>query len=665
MIGHRLIIDIETASLAELPAVGADCYAEDMTTRVLCLAYQYDDDPIRGWAPAQPPIRWDAPFDYIAPDVTVVAHNAAFEIAVWTHILCKKLHWPPCPPLHQWSCTMARAQYHGLPAGLEDVALALHFPPHLQKDAAGRRIMMQLAKPRDVNPLRWWHEDDPLKFQALREYCKRDVLVEAKLDHVLPELPPREAELWRINQAMNTEGVCLDQDLIRRLRTIVQSEMNRLNGELFTIAKGEITSVNQVTAIRNFLLKESGLDLSVLDKNTVAHVLATDPFLDRRSERILEIRAEAAKTSTAKLNAMLRSVSDDGQARGLFRYYGANRTGRYSSQRIQLQNMARPSIGDPNRVIGVIKAPGTPLDGLTALWGDTMLGIVASCLRGCIVAREGYLLPVADLSQIEARVIAWLAGQADILDVFAAGRDVYTWTANNVGSSNRQLGKVMVLALGFGMGAGKFRDTAAKYDILMAPDTAQMLVNDWRAANADIVQFWWDLEAAALRVAAKADGYQEQAGRIWLEKRRQAMVMRLPSGRELFYQRVASEWVEIKTKMLDAAGEPIIKKKLAVTYEGVNQYTRRWERLRAWAGRLAENATQAVARDVLTDALRQLNKMGLRVIGTVHDELIAEVPAPDADRWLVCMLDIMRQSPRWANSLPVGAEGKVLARYGK
>lgn len=635
-----------------MPTVGADAYAEDVTTRVLCLAYKFDDQPIRVWVPGEPiPHAFYYSMTGGIEPVTHIAHNASFEIAIW-HNLLEPLGWPKVPPLTQWSCTMARAQYHGLPAALDDVAVALRFPPHQRKDAAGRRIMLQLMRPRSISPLRWWHDDDAAKFAALQAYCVRDVEIESKLDRILPELPATEAELWRINQAMNTEGVLLDVDLIERMKTIVAAETRRLNRELIAITQGEVRSVNQVATIRKFLLDKFQLKLDVLDKDTVAHVLVTQELCPT-AERILTIRAEAAKTSTAKLTAMKRAVSDDRQARGLFRYYGASRTGRYSSQRVQLQNMARPTIRDPEVAIDLIRRRATG-DTLRLLWDDSPLGVISSCLRGCIVAHEGCLLPIADLAQIEARVIAWLAGQSDILKVFADPKqDVYTYTARNVGSDNRQLGKVMVLALGFGMGASRFRDTAAKYGVTIDAARAEALVDAWRAANQEIVQFWWDLHSAAMRIAG-GQFIQSVVGRIILYRRKKAMVMRLPSGRELFYQYIDREMVDTE-----------YGQRLTLTYEGVNQYTRRWERLRAWAGRLAENATQAVARDILTDSLRSLNATGVKIIGTVHDELIAEEREALANTCLAQMLSVMRRAPSWAPGLPVWAEGRVAARYGK
>lgn len=644
---HRLVIDVETASTIDLPAAGADRYAEDQTTRVLCVGYQLDQDAPCIWIPGQ-----------LVPDFTqvdvFVAHNVAFEIAIWKHCL-KPLGWGDVPDLEHWSCTMARASYHGLPAALDDVAIALKFPPHMRKDEAGRRIMLQLMKPRATWPgLRWWHESDPVKYHALQRYCVRDVEIEAALDRMLPELPADEAELWRINQAMNDRGVHLDTDLMGRLAHIVRREMARLNDELALITGGLLPSVNAVRQILGFLARAEGVQLATLDRDAVAEALASNPFLTPLAERILRIRAEAAKTSTAKITAMARSISRDGRARGLFRYYGASRTGRYSSQRIQLQNLARPTIKDVDTAVAMIKQ-GADGHALNLLFSDTAMGVVSSCLRGCLTARPGHLLAVADLAQIEARVIAWLARQDDVLSVFGSGEDVYVWTARQVGSSDRQLGKVMVLALGFGMGAKRFIETAAKWGIDISLERASDLVRDWRDANQEIVRFWWNLEAAALRVAGAPHGYREDVGVLTLTRRRRAMVIRLPSGRELFYQFVKREWVKTRNGA----------QRLQLVYEGTNQITRRWELLRAWPGKLAENVTQAVARDVLTSGKRKLYLDGLNFIGTVHDELIAEAPLEEAGDTLQAMLAVMRCAPDWARGLPVDAEGWTGERYRK
>lgn len=645
----RLVIDVETASAIDLPSAGAERYAEDPTTRVLCVGYQFDQDAPRIWVPGDP-----IPAVEVNSTQTFVAHNAAFELAIWRHCLTP-LGWPYVPDLKRWSCTMARSAYHGLPQALEGVAQALRFPPSMQKDAAGRRIMLQLSKPRSLVPLRWWHEADQMKFQALCRYCVRDVEIEATLDRMLPELPAVEHELWRINQVMNEEGVALDLDLIERLGQIVQQETRRLNQNLAQATQGKLRSVSAVGQIRSHLEAAEGVKLDVLDRDTVSRVLASDPFLTPGAERILAIRAEAAKTSTAKLVAMRRSISADGRGRGLFRYYGASRTGRYSSQRIQLQNLARPTIKDPEVAIDLVKHHDANGDVLNLLFSDTAMGVVSSCLRGCLTARDGHLLAVADLAQIEARVIAWLAGQGDVLSVFASGEDVYSWTARQVGSDNRQLGKVMVLALGFGMGVKRFVTTAAGYHISVDDHTAQHLVTAWREANQEIVSFWWELERAALAVAGAASGHTERVGCLTLRRSRRAMAITLPSGRELFYQFIDREWTETVNG----------RKRLQLVYEGINQFTRRWELLRAWPGKLAENVTQAVARDVLVESLRNLYRRGINVIGTVHDELIVEAPVAAARMQLDLMLDAMRRAPSWAGGLPVHAEGWIGERYRK
>lgn len=640
----RIVVDIETASLVDLKTAGADAYAEDSSTLVLCAGWRCDDGRAGMWLPGE-----KVPEVFFDPATIIVAHNAAFEIAIWRHKF-ECLGWPPLPALERWSCTMSRAQYHGLPAALEQVAEALRLPPHLQKDMAGHRLMLQMSRPRSLEPLTWWHETDPEKYLALQRYCRRDVEVESKLDNILPELPSTEAALWRLNQLMNTRGVRLDGELIGRLGVIVTSETRRLNQAMANATGGRLRSAGQVEALKRFLAEEHGLSFETLSKDPLTEILA-DPTLAPGPARVLRIRAEAAKTSTAKLRAMTRAVSGDGRARGCFRYYGAGRTGRYSSQRIQLQNLARPTIAKPIRAIDLIQCHGADGRVLDLLFEDTPLGVISSCLRGCLVPEKGAAFVVGDLAQIEARVIAWLAGQHDILGVFARGDDVYIWTAEKVGSSNRQLGKVLVLSCGFGTGPPKFLATAAKYGVTLELPEAEHLVWEWREANHHIVDYWHALGHAALDIVGAPSGISTRVGRVLLEHRNRALVIRLPSGRELFYQRAAVE--------RDEEG------RFGVTYEGVNQYTRHWERIRTWGGKLAENITQAVARDVLAHDLVKLYGEGLPIVGTVHDELIGEPEAADAQPWLERMLDVMQTAPAWAPGLPIGAEGHILERYGK
>jgi DNA polymerase len=281
------------------------------------------------------------------------------------------------------------------------------------------------------------------------------------------------------------------------------------------------------------------------------------------------------------------------------------------------------------------------------LFEDSALGVVASCLRSTIVARPRHLLTIADFSQIEARVLAWLAGQQDVLGVFHRGDDIYVATAKAIGSANRFLGKVLVLACGYGMGAEKFRATALTYGVILDEDEAAEAVSAWREVNHHIVTLWWGSHRACLRVLRAGPGATERVGYITFMYRPGALLARLPSGRHLVYRHPR---IEVNERGYDE-----------ITYMG--SLGGNWTRLRAWAGRTVENVTQAVARDVMVEAMLKLKDLPL--IATIHDELIAEVGEDEADRTLARMLAAMRETPLWAPGLPVNAAGFVMRRYQK
>jgi DNA polymerase len=294
----------------------------------------------------------------------------------------------------------------------------------------------------------------------------------------------------------------------------------------------------------------------------------------------------------------------------------------------------------------VIRAGASPED-LELLFEDSALGVVASCLRSTVVARPLHRLAIADFSQIEARVLAWLAGQQDTLDTFRHGEDIYLATAKRLGSDSRTLGKLCVLALGYGMGPEKFRATALTYGVTLDENEAADAVRTWREVNHHIVTFWWASHRALLRVLRAGPGAAETVGYVTFIHRPGALLAKLPSGRHLVYRHPR---IDVNEHGYDE-----------ITYMG--SLGGNWTRLRAWAGKTAENVTQAVARDVMVEAM--LGLRGLPLIATIHDELIAEVAEDEAERTLDCMLTTMRRTPAWAAGLPVDAAGFVVRRYQK
>jgi DNA polymerase len=348
---------------------------------------------------------------------------------------------------------------------------------------------------------------------------------------------------------------------------------------------------------------------------------------------------------------MREASQSDGRIRFLVQYYGAGRTGRWAGRGAQIQNYPRPTVKQIGVAIKHVK-DGAGADTLSFMFGPT-LEVVSTALRGCFIASPGKKLVVCDFSQIEARVVCWLAGQQDILDVFASGQDVYVFTAARIGSKDRQLGKVAVLGLGYGMGADKFVEAALVYGIVLTPYKAQEVVYAWRGANGFIVRFWHNCDRAARRVIS-SPGVKVNAGRVQFSMGQGdlagCMLIRLPSGRQLVYR---------NARLVVHDGRE------SITYDGVNQYTRKWEAVRTYGGKLVENITQAVARDLMADAPSPASEKQLKELHILHDEAVGEAPEADAKAKFDAMRAIMANPPAWADGLPLGGEGFIADRYGK
>jgi DNA polymerase bacteriophage-type len=634
----RLVLDLETTSTVDLRKTGAHAYAEHPDTRITVLCFAIDDGPVftvtdfdRTRADLYLAVRAGA---------TIVAHNYLFEFQLYHHKLVP-LGWPPIP-LSQWSCTMARSLVAGYPASLELAGRALGLS--IQKDHSARDLMLRFARPRTLNPVTWWHETDPVRFQALCDYCAQDVLAERELDRRVPELSERERAVFELDHAINQRGLGIDPYLVPLLAGLVHEAQIHLTEGIRRLTNNMVRSLNQVAQLKDWLIGQ-GLTIPDLRRNTVLALLR-DTALVGAPRMVLQARLDASRSSTAKLAAIASARSQDGRVRGTFQYYGASRTGRWAGRRLQPQNLFRGSIKDVGAALRVIQAGASSQD-LDMLFEDSCMGVIASCLRSTITAPPGRKLVIADFSQIEARVLAWLAGQHDMLAVFAKGEDVYTATANAIGSSSRQLGKVLVLAAGFGMGHVRFRETALSYNLTLSENEAQAAVTAWRELNHHIVTFWWDSHRALMRVLRAGPGTTERLGQVTFIYRAGLLLIRLPSGRHLVYRHPR---VEQNDKGFDE-----------FTYLG--SLGGNWMRLRSWPGKVVENITQAVARDVMTEAMLQLTDVPL--IATIHDELIAETPEGAADRTLDQMLRVMKQTPVWAKGLPMDAAGFIVQRYQK
>jgi DNA polymerase len=634
---RTLHLDFECYSPLDLKAVGVENYVGSPGFAVTVVGWAFDDEPAHSTA-------W--PNTTLPPDVrshinrggTVKAWNAAFEWNVLT------FHYNVDPSYEQMDCVMQRALAYGLPGKLETAGPALGLA--IVKDATARRLMLTMGKPKKDGTS--WHTDGSARSRAmlqdLSRYCEQDVAAERALDRVIPPLHPFERKLSLVDARINGRGVLIDGAGAAALGRAALHTQSLYNVECVLLTSGAVQSPGTETAKLMQWLADQGYALPSVTKEVVAKAV-DHPLLPWKVRRVLELRQMAAKASVAKIIRMVQWASvHDGRARNGLQFYGAGRTGRWAGRGIQVQNLPRVPKGfKPDDVIKVAQADHTAL-GL--LWGSPMQAISRS-LRSLLIARSGHVLVSIDLSQIEARVLAWLAGQHDVLAQFAAGVDIYVNTAARHGSTNRQLGKVLTLACGFGMGGQKFKDTAEKdYGVVMSLSEATSRLNQWRADNAAIVAYWKTLQNA-VEASVRMPGTVVNAdnfGRVMVRTQKGVTQIRKPNGVKLTYHNMRFE-----------------KWGSGLVFDGVNSLTKKWGTERTYGGKLVENIVQSVARDVMAEALvAQPNE----VVMTVHDDIVWEVPQ-NRDAITADMLrQVVENPPAWAGGLPIASEVKISRRYG-
>ena len=667
----KLTIDFETRSAAVLRECGAAAYAAHPSTEILCLALKPHGEEPRIWFP--PAIR--AQIESLLPlgqgpspsqvvddegvralvesaDI-IEAHNAQFEFFVWKYVMAARHGFAPLD-IAKLRCSAAKAVVSGLPRDL-DGACQKACVPQL-KDRDGARLMQRLCRPAPVRTgsvvtgYAW--RGTPDEFARLALYCMQDVRAEEALSDSLPELLPEERELWLLDLRINDRGVRIDLPSVRAVLAAVEEHSRRCEAEFRELTGLDSARQRQAVVER---LRELGQDMEGLTRQDVEKALA-EPVSDE-ARRILELRQTQAKSSVAKYRAMLSAACPDGRVRGALMFYGAD-TGRWSGRLIQPQNFPRGSWSHEavECIIDTFRCDG--LDGVAMLYGDPMAA-ASGCLRGMLVPSEGEDYVCADFSGIEGRVLAWLAGDRSALGVYKSGRDPYKTAASaifgvpyeQVDKSQRQVGKVAELALGYQGGVNAFRAMAAGYGVSLSDTEMKGIVDSWRASRPITTGLWRKLEDAAMD-AVKHTGRVVEVGRLRLGVRRGRLCMRLPSGRCLCYMnpRIGREQTPWGERTL-------------VVVEGVDSVTRQWKARYLYGGLLAENATQAVARDILREALFNLDVAGYEVVMHVHDEVVAEIPEGRGSVGEVEAL--MCRQPSWADGLPLKAEGWRGKRYRK
>jgi DNA polymerase len=635
----KLFIDFETRSTIDITKVGIWAYAGYPSTDILCMAWAWEDDPVQLWLPGMGlPI-------FISEDTEVWAHNAMFERAMWEKVAVPRYGFPQFPP-DRWRCSAAKAAAAALPRSLARAAEALGLP--VQKDQEGRRIMLKVSKPHLYRGQAHFHvgEEDMAKLHA---YCMKDVEVEREITNRVRDLTPLEAKVWALDQKINARGICVDRPAVASALRLIESYTTQLLQEVEDITFGELKKVSERTKVMNYI-KTLGVEMVGYTKAEVTKTLGLK--IPENVRRILEIRQQLGKTSTAKYQALLAATCDDGRLRDTLMYHGAA-TGRWTGKLVQLHNLPRGIIKNMEAAVALIRHEDWRA--LDSIYGDVM-GVLASCIRGMLIAAPGHELFVADYAAIEARVLFWLAGEVDGTRMFKNKEDIYVEMAKTIyrknqidrGSMERQLGKQAVLGCGYGMGAKKFKQTCEGYGIAITEDLAVTAVQAYRSKFYSVPRLWNAIEQAALS-AVRNPGKTYRVGRLlWGVHTDGVLYCKLPSGRALAYHKP-----DVQASRFEGKSE--------LTY--MSLYQGQWVREGTFGGKLTENVTQAVARDLMAEAMLRLEEHGYPVVLSVHDEVVSEVPENTKDLARFC--ELMAVLPLWAEGCPVEAEGFKCKRYRK
>ena len=639
-------IDIETYSSAPLPRCGVYRYCDAPDFEILLFSYAFDDEPVQTIDLASGEML---PKEVVSaledPGIIKVAYNAQFERVCLSRYLG---HW--LDP-HQWRCTMVMAAYLTLPGRLADAAVALGTTE--KKMEEGKDLIRYFSvpcKPTKTNGGRTRNlpTDAPEKWAVYRQYNAQDVETERAIRKALEKypLPEQEWELYALDQQINDRGVRVDKKLVKNAIAVdavfAQAAYQRAK-ELTGLENPG--SVNQLKA----WLADQDMPMESLARKIVQEKAAqTDGIV----AELLNLRLELSKTSVKKYEAMARCVCRDGRVHGLLQFYGANRTGRWAGRLVQAQNLPQNHLPDLELAREIVKTGDEEL--LDTLFAS-IPGTLSELIRTAFIPRDGCRFLVADFSAIEARVLAWLANEEWVLEEFRGKGKIYEATASRMfhipqesivkGNPNyeyRQKGKQATLSCGYGGGVGALKAMSAK----MPEEEMQPLVDAWRAANPNIVAFWSALDRAARTVIRRETS--AHVGKVTLYWQGDKMFMRLPSGRNLCYQsphftenRFGSDAIGYYAP--NAAGQMVVQE--------------------TFGGKLAENATQAIARDILAHALLTLEKNGYPVVFHVHDEAVIEKPTGQGSLEEACRL--MAIAPDWAEDLPLRADGYECAYYQK
>jgi DNA polymerase bacteriophage-type len=656
---HVLHRDYETRSQVDLKKVGAARYAADPSTEVLCASYAVDGGPVQPWVwgDSRPAEFFEAEAN---PGWRVAAHNDAFETAIEQHVLHPRISWPLIP-LERHRCTQAMCLALGLPAKLSAAADALEL--RIRKDAAGKRLMHQMSKPRrarqDEDPAITHWFDDADRLQRLCEYCRQDVEVERELHERLPPLSAAEQALWVLSCRINERGVHVDRQVAEAARRIAQAAGPEIDAEIAEFTNGTVTTIGQVARLQQWL-QGQGCTVLTLDRKAIERLLE-QAALPSAVRRVLELRLGGAQAAVKKIDALLARAGEDDRVRGSFRYHGAA-TGRWAGEGFQPQNLKRPVTEDLATAIDAV-ATGD-YQHVKKLY-PRPLAIVGDCSRSMINAAPRHVLIGADFSSIESRVLAWIAGEGWKLDAyrrFDATRDPrdepYCETACRIfrvpsgtytkDSPERSVGKTCDLAFGYQGGLNAWR----KFEPDKFTDAeVETFKTEWRATHPKIRQFWFDIDRAAV-LAVRERGQVVRCGRIDLKCTGTFLQLKLPSGRKISYP---------QPRLVTESGSN--RHRVVFADNAAGQFKDCRNGQGAYAGTWTENVVSGIARDLLAAAMLRVEAAGYPIVLHVHDELVCEVPIGFGN--IEEFTRLMTRKPSWALDLPIAASAWTGPRYCK
>lgn len=642
---NSLSLDLETYSSANLQKSGVYRYAESDDFEILLFGYSVDCGQVQVVDLA---CGEEIPAEIINAlmddSVTKWAFNAMFERVCLSKWLNLKEYLDPA----SWKCSMIWSAYMGLPLSLEGVGAVLGLEK--QKLTEGKDLIKYFCTPcsptkSNGGRVRNLPKHDMDKWERFKAYNLRDVEAEMSIQQRLSKFPLPE-NIWseyHLDQKINDRGISIDMAFVKQAVKMDEQSREKLMAFMQDITNLE--NPNSVQQMKDWLA-DNGIEIDTLGKKAVAEMLKTAP---EPLGTVLEVRQQLAKSSIKKYKAMENAVCNDRRARGMFQFYGANRTGRFSGRLIQLQNLPQNHMPDLEQARALVRSGN--FDALTLLY-DSIPEVLSELIRTAFIPREGMKFIVADFSAIEARVIAWLAGEKWRIDVFQKGGDIYCASASQmfnvpvekhgVNGHLRQKGKIAELALGYGGSVGALKSMGA-LEMGIEEEELQPLVTAWRQSNPNITKLWWDVDRA-VKTCVKQKNPTETHGIKFIYQSGMLFIV-LPSGRRLAY---------VKPRM----GENMFGGE-SVTYEGVGG-TKKWERIESYGPKFVENIVQAISRDILCHAMQTLKNCS--IVAHVHDEIIIEA---DMGMSLSAICEQMARTPTWANGLLLSADGYECLFYQK